>query len=396
MPLPAGGGRAEHWPTPSPLAGTNRRLATHCSSLSLRWVKSYIAAVNRAAPAREGVSRATPPATSESMKLPFFKSRKRKAKEAEAEKAAAAATAAEAEAKEEAPAKAAARTATAASTRSRRVPAEQVVDAIGFALAAVPSLGPTVKAWRKLGFAVSEPYTWEGCQAAHIELEAGGIRFVAADAQTTGAAPDLVRSRLILGAGLFGWTWHCAEPHRSALAIGQLAGSEFHAECEDWNDEIVQLPMELTPAAATWLEKPRAEFGPAPSHANLITKLDHLVLQVSASKAAAQTYEKHFGLKGRTSAMNDRYYAFLKAGTSLLEIVGPAKPAAPAPGDKSPGRITGGPWGVAFESTNLDATVAFLSGAGVEVGEPHRAVQGGRITGMPTPLGGIQLAFMGE
>lgn len=327
------------------------------------------------------------------MKLPFFKSRKRKAKEAEAEKAAAAATAAETENKEEAPAKAAT---AAPASRSRRVPAEQVVDAIGFALAAVPSLGPTIKAWRKLGFAVSEPYTWEGCQAAHIELEGGGVRFVAADAQTSGVAPDLVRSRLILGAGLFGWTWHCSEPHRSALAIGQLAGNEFHAACEDWNDAIVQLPMELTPAAATWLEKPTAEFGPGPSHANLITKLDHLVLQVSASKAAAQVYEKHFGLKGRTSAMNDRYYSFLKAGSSMLEIVGPAKPAPPAPGDKSGGRITGGPWGVAFESSNLDATVAFLRAAGVEVGDPHRAVQGGRITGMPTPLGGIQLAFMGE
>jgi catechol 2,3-dioxygenase-like lactoylglutathione lyase family enzyme len=325
------------------------------------------------------------------MKLPFFKSRKRKAKEAEAKQAAAAATAAETENKEEAPAKAA-----APASRSRRVPAEQVVDAIGFALAAVPSLGPTIKAWRKLGFAVSEPYTWEGCQAAHIELEGGGVRFVATDAQTTGAAPDLVRSRLILGAGLFGWTWHCSEPHRSALAIGQLAGNEFHAACEDWNDTIVQLPMELTPAAATWLEKPTAEFGPGPSHANLITKLDHLVLQVSASKVAAQLYEKHFGLKGRTSAMNDRYYSFLKAGSSMLEIVGPAKPAPPAPCDKSGSRITGGPWGVAFESSNLEATVAFLRAAGVEVGDPHRAVQGGRITGMPTPLGGIQLAFMGE
>jgi hypothetical protein len=51
---------------------------------------------------------------------------------------------------------------------------------------------------------------------------------------------------------------------------------------------------------------------------------------------------------------------------------------------------------VAFESTNLDATVAFLRTAGVDVGDPQRAVQGGRITGMPTPLGGIQLAFMGE
>lgn len=319
------------------------------------------------------------------MKFPFFKSRKRKAKDEESAKAESAA-ALEATAEAAKPEKPAPR------PRTRRVPAEQVVDSIGYALAAVPSLGPTVKAWRKLGFAVSDTYAWEGCQAAHIDLEGGGIRFVAADAAATSSAADLVRSRLILGAGLFGWTWSCAEPHRSALAIGQLAGSDFHEKCEDWDDTIVQIPMELTPAAATWLERTPEDPGPLPSHANSITRLDHIVLQVSASRAASQTYEKHFGLKGKTAAMNDRYYAFLKAGISLLEIVGPMKPAE---GQVS-SRITGGPWGVAFGSSSIDATVTFLKMAGVEVNDPHRAVQGGRITGMPTPLGGIQIAFMGE
>lgn len=336
------------------------------------------------------------------MKLPFFKSRKRKAKaEAEAEQKAATAEAAE-PAAETPPAEPAATPARA--SRTRRVPAEQVVDSIGYALAAVPSLGPTVKAWRKLGFFVSEPYTWQGCHAAHIDLDAGGIRFLAVDANTEATpAADFVRSRLILGAGLFGWTWNCSEPHRSALAIGQLAGSTFHEECEDWGDSLVQLPMELTPAAATWLEKPAADLPVKPSHANSITRLDHIVLQVSQSKAAAQTFEKNFGLKGKTAAMNDRYYAFLKAGASLLEIVGPLKPGAPAIGEQTimkstpaSARITGGPWGLAFGSSNIDATVTFLKMASIEVNDPHRAVQGGRITGMPTPLGGIQLAFMGE
>jgi len=329
------------------------------------------------------------------MKLPFFRSRKRKAKDEEARAAAeAAATPAVEPAAAPAP---------AARNKPRRVPTEQVVDSIGYALAAVPSLGPTVKAWRKLGFHVSETYAWQGCQAAHIDLEAGGIRFLAADSNAE-ATPtvDLVRNRLVLGAGLFGWTWWCSEPHRSALAIGQLAGSDFHENCEDWDDTIVQIPMELTPAAATWLEQPPAEIPAKPSHANSIDRLDHIVLQVSASKAAGQTYEKHFGLKGKTAAMNDRYYAFLKAGVSLLEIVGPIKPGAPAAGDPpakaaTPStRITGGPWGVAFRSTNIDATVTFLKMAGVDVNDPHRAVQGGRITGMPAPLGGIQLAFMGD
>lgn len=338
------------------------------------------------------------------MKLPFFKSRKRKAQEAEAEASQqAAATAVASEPAAESAATAAASPKRPA--RTRRFPAEQVVDSIGYALSAVPSLGPTVKAWRKLGFHVSENYTWQGCQAAHIDLENGGIRFLAAgDSAESTPAVELVRSRLILGAGLFGWTWTCSEPHRSALAIGQLAGKPFHEDCQNWDDTIVQIPMELTPAAATWLEQPPAAPVAQPSHANSITHLDHIVLQVSASKATSQTYEKHFGLKGRTAAMNDRYYAFLKAGTSLLEIVGPAKPPALPEGDDAPlpvfaaalAKITGGPWGVAFGSSNIDATVTFLKMAGIDVNAPHRAVQGGRITGMPAPLGGIQLAFMGE
>jgi hypothetical protein len=330
------------------------------------------------------------------MKLPFFKSRKRKAQEREEQQARETQ-----DAEQAAPSGAETAAPTAETTtraRTRRVPAEQVVESFGYALAAVPSLGPTVKAWRKLGFHVSDAYTWQGCHAAHIDLEGGGIRFLAADshAEPTSAA-DLVRSRLVLGAGLFGWTWSCSEPHRSAVAIGQLAGSDFHEACGDVDEDIVQVPTELTPAAATWLEKPPASPS-SPSHANSLVRLDHIVLQVSASKAAAQTYEKHFGLKGRTAAMNDRYYAFLKLGPSLLEIVGPLKVAAG--GDKAAGkaatRITGGPWGVAFGSSNIDATVTFLRMASVEVNDPHRAVQGGRITGMPTPLGGIQLAFMGE
>jgi hypothetical protein len=331
------------------------------------------------------------------MRIPFFSSRKRKAAEEEARQAPAVVADPVPVVEEVAPA-----AKPPVKAKGRRVPAEQLVTSLGYALSAVPSLGPTVKAWRKLGFFVSENYTWQGCQAAHVDLEGGGLRFVAADAHAGDTVvAELVRQRLILGSGLFGWTWACKDPHRSAVAIGQLAGSEFHADCFDPSDELVQIPMELTPAAATWLERSPESAGPRPAHANSITRLDHLVLQVSHSKVAAQTYERHFGLKGRTSAMNDRYYAFLKAGPSLLEIVGPIKPGAvAAPGEQvtskgAKDRMTGGPWGLAFGSSSIDATVTFLRMAGIDISDPHRAVQGGRITGMATPLGGIQLAFVG-
>jgi|GEM_PF-1045515 len=317
------------------------------------------------------------------MKLPFLKSRKKKKQEALEAEVQAAVEAADAESAESAETAASAPIA----DKPRKVPAERVIDSLGYALAAVPSIGPTVKAWRKLGFVVSPAYSFAGCQAAHVELEGGGIRFLAADNSAPSTAlVELVRARLIEGAGLLGWTWICADPHRSAVAISQLAESDFHDGCAERSETLVQVPMELTPAAATWLEK--APITGPPRHANSIVRLDHIVLNVSQSKTVAQTYERHFGLKSKTAAMNDRFYAFLKTGTSLLEIVGPMKPA--------PGPVSGGAWGVAFGSSDIDATAAFLQNAGVPVNAPHRAVQGGRITGMPSPLGGIQIAFIGE
>lgn len=314
------------------------------------------------------------------MKLPFLKSRRKK-NEPAPEAEVAHVPGPETESAEESAPK------PAASDRPRKVPAERVIDSIGYALAAVPSIGPTVKAWRKLGFVVSPAYSWLGCQAAHIDLEGGGVRFLAVDnsARST-AAVELVRARLIDGAGLLGWTWICSDPHRSAVAIAQLAESDFHEGCAARDEAIVQIPMELTPAAVTWLERPSVT--PPPHHANSINRLDHIVLNVSQSKTVSQTYERHFGLKSKTAVMNDRYYAFLKTGTSLVEIVGPMKPP--------PGALTGGAWGVAFGSSDIDATATFLQNAGIAVKAPHRAVQGGRITGMPMPLGGIQIAFMGE
>ena len=119
-----------------------------------------------------------------------------------------------------------------------------------------------------------------------------------------------------------------------------------------------------------------------------IDRIDHLVLTVSGSKTAAAEYERNFGLKATTAAMNERYYAFLKVGETTIAIVGPIPP--------EPGPVTGGLWGLAFHSADLDATIAHLEKAGVTLKPPHRAQQGGHITGLPLPLGGIQIAFIGE
>ncbi len=265
---------------------------------------------------------------------------------------------------------------------------ERVVDSIAWVLAAVPSLGPARKAWQKLGFAASRPYEYAGCKAFDIELPGSGLRFLAP--VTTGEASplcELVKGRLINGAGLLGWIWASADALRSAAAIEKLSSTEFVAKTNgSAGDGPVIIPPALTPGIYSLLQS-----GPLPGaaeHPNRVTKLDQIVLTVSDTEAAAWAYEKNFALTAKPARVNDHYHAYLKVGESLLEVVGPPSPA--------PGPLSGHLWGLAFRTDDFDPTVEYLEKAGVQLETPHEARQGGRITGLPMQLGGIQIAFMGD
>ena len=277
---------------------------------------------------------------------------------------------------------------TQADDRNDGASIKPAVNAVGRAFAAVPSLGPASKAWTKLGFALSKPFIFHGCNAVDVILASGGLRFVApAGAKKSTPLNKLVGERLIAGAGLLGWSWACKNVERTREIIEERSGETF--EKNDTGEKELVVPSKLNPGATTLLEPIVDED--VPDHPNGIHELDHLVLTVSNSDDAADAYEEYFGLRAKRRTIADKRYAFVDVGGkggSVIEIVGPAEP------DSS--RLHGHPWGLAMRSKDLDATVSSLRDSGVHLSDPHDAIQGGRIASLPMHLGGIQIAFLGD
>jgi hypothetical protein len=263
----------------------------------------------------------------------------------------------------------------------------RIVERIARVLAVVPTLGPVSRAWTRLGFEIDEPFEFFGCRAADLRLESGSIRFLAPDYRRRKhtALASLVDDRLTLGAGLLGWSWACASVDRTRYLVETATGCDL-CEADRSADGVVVLPSTLSPGATTLLE-PLTDEKPG-EHPNLVRGLDHVVVDVSNSNAAANVYARAFGLQPRRRTTADRHCVFMKVGDSVVELVGPTEPHK--------GPLTGNTWGLAFRSQDLDATVSTLRDRSVGIPAPHSAIQGGRIVSLPIHLGGVGIVFVGE
>ena len=108
-------------------------------------------------------------------------------------------------------------------------------------------------------------------------------------------------------------------------------------------------------------------------HPNGVTGLDHLVIR-SPDVGRTAAVLGSLGLDERAARSTDSSgravdMRFFWAGSTLLELTGPATPTS---GDQAePARI----WGIAYTSDDLDATAAWL---GDRCSSPRDAVQPGR------------------
>ncbi|HEX3795425.1 MAG TPA: VOC family protein [Acidimicrobiales bacterium] len=128
---------------------------------------------------------------------------------------------------------------------------------------------------------------------------------------------------------------------------------------------------------------------PASPHPNGVSALDHLVIaapDLPRTIAALET----LGLALRRtrdagSKEQPLTQAFFRTGRTILEVVG-SEPARPGPTQF---------WGLAFTTTDFDATVEFL---GDQVRPPKAAVQSGRrIATLDRAVGStVPIAFMSE
>lgn len=128
---------------------------------------------------------------------------------------------------------------------------------------------------------------------------------------------------------------------------------------------------------------------PAPAHPNGVFRIDHLVIATSDTpRTAAALAAVGLGRRGRrtTNSAGDAVdMTFFWSGDTLLELAGPPTPAPTA----KPARFRG----IAYATTDLDATVAALAGRGTN---PVDAVQPGRRIAALTGAAGstLPMAFM--
>jgi predicted enzyme related to lactoylglutathione lyase len=274
---------------------------------------------------------------------------------------------------------------TASPTASPSQSKERIVQSIAHALAVAPSLGPARSAWMRLGFQCGSDLVYQGCRAFDVDLRDGGIRILRPDAGLPSAPlRELAARQLEIGAGLIGWTWGARDPERTRKVVETVGGARFKLN-PDGSKSFVA-PDSLTAGAVTLLEQQ-----PAPrevKHPNRADHIDHIVLMVGDADATANVIGQAFHLKPRARDMKESRYAFCKVGETVLEIVGPPRP------EKNPaqGRV----WGITFGSSDMDRTVSEMRAHGVNMPDPHDAIQGGRIVSVPTPVGGMQIAFMGS
>lgn len=146
----------------------------------------------------------------------------------------------------------------------------------------------------------------------------------------------------------------------------------------------------LTPEALGVLVQvvqPARGLDGAPPREGLLKRIDHVVLQPPGVEDACRCFHEYFGMATkRTMERGPRRFAFLRPGDVILEIVEPSRAGQPGKG-----RLVG----LAFEVKGIDELTALLRDRGLPVGEPHRAVQGGRIVSVDAGgTCGVPLAFI--
>lgn len=122
--------------------------------------------------------------------------------------------------------------------------------------------------------------------------------------------------------------------------------------------------------------------------ASPVKRIDHVVLLVPDLDAACDRLHDYFGLSPkRQLERGSRRFAFFRPGDVIVEVIGPAG----EPGAAGSARLAG----LAFEVTGIDGLVASLKAQGFPVGEPHPALQGGRIASVhASGACGVPVAFI--
>lgn len=151
-----------------------------------------------------------------------------------------------------------------------------------------------------------------------------------------------------------------------------IAAWELEGEC---GDDLDGLPTHWCARAAP--------AGAAPRHPNGVTALDHVVVASPDVERTCAGLERAGMDVRRRDHAHGRRYAFLRAGSVIVEVVGPLEAGSGAAAF----------WGLAFVVADLDVLAA---GLGARLGDVRDAVQPGRRIATVARAAGssVRIAFL--
>ena len=169
---------------------------------------------------------------------------------------------------------------------------------------------------------------------------------------------------------------------------------------EGFTGRLSFLAPEAMDGALIEIVQPPPELSGDKAGVSAVTRIDHVVLRLPDVEEVCRRMRYYFGVETkRTFERGETRFSFLRPGDVILELIGPstAADAGPATGpEEAPAEPRlGSIAGLAFECVGIDALAAELKAKGYPIGEPHPALQGGRIASVhASGACGVPVAFI--
>jgi methylmalonyl-CoA epimerase len=159
---------------------------------------------------------------------------------------------------------------------------------------------------------------------------------------------------------------------------------------EGFTGRLSYLAPEAFDGAQLEVVQPSPELSGGAAADGPVTRVDHVVLRLPFLESACERLRDWLGVETkRTFERGDLRFSFARPGDVVVEMIGPKlRPSEPRAGFVA---------GLAFECVGIDALAAALKAKGLPVGEPHPALQGGRIVSVHASgpgVAGVPVAFI--
>lgn len=224
-------------------------------------------------------------------------------------------------------------------------------------------------------------------RGARVALLAAGNGYLELIQPTTDTSP-FARHIAERGEGLHHLAVRSDDVESDVARLRDTGAQLADAEPRDgFTGRLSYLRPEAFDGAVLEVVQPSPEMSEDVSLTAHVTRIDHVVLRVPDSAAVAARLQDWFGfVTKRTVERGGHRFCFARPRDAVIEIIGPI-----SGGEPGSGRLAG----LAFEAKGIDELAVALKARSYPIGEPHPALQGGRIVSVHhSGACGVPLAFI--